>query len=160
MLIIPITQREISHSVCWLLNQYWGLGWMTFMEHQSWRSLWEPRKFASECRTTNLWPASDMSTLESMSSLSTEGWCLYQNSDTSVVRFTMWRINLFHLFLFCRCNCHGHAYTCDSHTRPYTCNCLPESFTQGKKVWSKWSKFMFSILESQLLWLLDSFIYT
>ncbi|XP_062584554.1 usherin-like isoform X1 [Saccostrea cucullata] len=32
-----------------------------------------------------------------------------------------------------RCNCHGHAYTCDSITRPYNCSCLPESFTQGNK---------------------------
>ncbi|XP_077990481.1 usherin-like [Glandiceps talaboti] len=30
-----------------------------------------------------------------------------------------------------RCNCHGHATSCDMNMNPYQCDCLPESFTAG-----------------------------
>ena len=30
-----------------------------------------------------------------------------------------------------RCDCNGHAETCDTFVRPYECQCAPDSFTQG-----------------------------
>ena len=30
-----------------------------------------------------------------------------------------------------RCDCNGHAETCDTSTTPYTCQCSTESYTQG-----------------------------
>ncbi|KAF7704133.1 hypothetical protein HF521_021205 [Silurus meridionalis] len=32
-----------------------------------------------------------------------------------------------------RCECHGHASTCDTAVKPYRCSCLPESHTHGDK---------------------------
>ncbi|XP_052767673.1 usherin-like isoform X2 [Mya arenaria] len=32
-----------------------------------------------------------------------------------------------------RCECHGHAATCNHTELPYQCNCLPESHTQGRQ---------------------------
>ena len=33
-----------------------------------------------------------------------------------------------------RCECNGHADTCDASSRPYTCHCNNDSFTAGRKV--------------------------
>ena len=40
---------------------------------------------------------------------------------------------LYELTVSGRCDCHGHADECDVSVRPYTCQCLPDSFTQGPK---------------------------
>lgn len=36
--------------------------------------------------------------------------------------------------IYFRCECHGHAATCNHTTLPYVCDCLPESHTQGRQV--------------------------
>ena len=45
-----------------------------------------------------------------------------------------------------RCECHGHAATCEHANLPYQCNCLPESHTQGRQVRNKNYPFSCNIL--------------
>ena len=33
-----------------------------------------------------------------------------------------------------RCNCHGHAESCDLKIQPYQCNCFESSHTEGNQV--------------------------